>query len=177
MLLIVGAWARKGYVGLDRFTTSWFRTSANSPDRDPERQPLFPSLPGAREDPTKGGPDPFVNVTSLHPFHFRNWLLGIQVNHQTQLRREFSGQQGWEHRVGLIGLRDELQGDVLLRSLRQYFSLDRMNQNFKVERVMMGAYNDALDLGLVPLLDAESNLNPMSSSSSALFRLPFRGEP
>jgi hypothetical protein len=96
---------------------------------------LLPSLASVRKDPTKGGPDPFMNVSSLHPFRFRNRLLGIQVDHQTQLGWELGGQQRWEHRVGFISLRGGLQRRVLLRSLRQYFNLDEINQNSQAEMV------------------------------------------
>ena len=164
MLLIVGAWKEK-----DTSVSTDLRRhgSAQAPTHRIgilNHNFLFPSFPGARKDPTKGRTDPFVNVPGLHPFRFRNRFLGIQMDHQTQLRWELGGQQRWEHRVGLVSLRAELQWRVLLRGLRKYFNLDKMNQSSEAD----GRWRT---LTMTPLISASS---PFSRLSPISIRCSFR---
>ena len=71
------------------------------------------------------------------------------------------GQQRWEHRIGLISFRGELQRCVFLGSFRQHFNLNKRQLDSGYLEAVGGAYYDALDFRLVALLDVEINLNSM----------------
>lgn len=89
------------------------------------------------------------------------------MDNQIQLGRKLGGQQRWEHRIGLISLRGELQRRVFLGSLRQHFNLRKSQLDSGYLEAAGSAYYDALDFCLIALLDVEINFNPMFSPENS----------